>query len=120
MSHPIDSIGPTDGEPDRESSAGEFSAWGMRRRLPSELRHKLALTWPGDVSDSTGIPESTLKALRVLGDHPRLYAIGRKLFTTPDDSREWIARHEVEPGHALRPATIPRGTKLARSTVAAE
>jgi hypothetical protein len=119
MSHPIDSIGPTDSEPDRESSLAEFSAWGMRRRLPSELVHKLALRWPEDVSDSTGIPESTLKAQRGLGDHPRLYGIGRKLFTTHDDLREWIARHELEPGQLIRPATIPRGSKRHRAEVSA-
>lgn len=104
----IESLTPADGEPDRQSTAAEFEAWAMRRRLPSELAHKLAWRWPLDVAEATGIPAATLKAMRQDGDHPRLYALGRALFTTRADALEWLQAHELAPGALVRPATAPK------------
>ena len=109
----IESIKPTDGSPDDPDSTGnEWAAWAMRRRLPSELSHKRALRWPLDVEHAFGISALTLKKLRADGDHPRLYAIGRALFTTHEDLGEWLAAHELAQGQMVRVATIPRGSKL--------
>ena len=113
----IDSNGPEDGPPDNPHS--EWAAWALRRRLPSELVHKVALRWPADVTDLTGIPEPTLKAQRTAGDHPRLYAIGRALFTTKRDVEAWLQQHALEHGQLVRPATGPRGTRRARREVPA-
>jgi hypothetical protein len=108
----IESLTPEDGPVDRESTAQEWTAWAMRRRLPSELIHKAALRWPSEVSEVILIPEDTLKRGRAEGDHPRLYGIGRALFTTLPDLLAWIEAHELMPGQMLRIATVPRGTKL--------
>lgn len=113
----IDTNGPTDGPPDNPQ--GEFAAWALRRRLPSELAHKVALRWPHDVSEATSIPESTLQAQRARGDHPRLYAIGRALFTTRRDVEAWLQVHALEAGATVRPATIPRGSRRPRRTAEA-
>lgn len=86
-----------------------FNQHNLRRTLPSEILCKPALEFPEDVSAVTGIPAPTLRKLRTEGDHPKLYAVGRKLFTTADDLAEWILRHEVEPGFVARPAT--RGSR---------
>lgn len=107
----VDSVTPFEGVPDRESTAGEWAAWAIRKRLPSELVHKVALRWPGDASEVTGIAEATLKAQRSAGDHPRLYAIGRALFTTHRDLEAWVEDHALAHGQGVRPATVPRGTK---------
>ena len=115
----VESVTPQEGVPDRESTTAEWSAWAIRRRLPSELVHKVALRWPADVTEITGIPEATLKALRTAGDHPRLYAIGRALFTTRRDAEAWIADHALDHGQRVRPATIPRGTKRPTRTAEA-
>ncbi|HMM83910.1 hypothetical protein [Azohydromonas sp.] len=115
----VESITALEGEPERDSTAGEWAAWAIRRRLPSELAHKVALRWPADVTDLTGIPEQTLKAHRAAGDHPRLYAIGRALFTTRRDVEAWLQQHALEHGQLVRPATVPRGTRRARREVAA-
>ena len=69
-----------------------------------ELMQRPALRWPAHVARVTDLPENTLRKLRAEGDHPRLYAIGRALFTTPDDLREWIMRHELDAGVRLRTA----------------
>ncbi len=95
-----------------ESTAQERTAWAQRRRMPSELVHKTALRWPGEVSAMIDITEVTLKRLRAAGDHPRLYAIGRALFTTHGDLLTWLEAHELPAGQTLRPAVILRGTKL--------
>lgn len=108
----VESVTPFEGAPDRESTAGEWAAWAIRKRLPSELAHKVALRWPADASELTGIPEATLKAQRSGGDHPRLYAIGRALFTTRRDLEAWLEAHALAHGQGVRPATIPRGTRL--------
>lgn len=107
----VESVTPFEGAPDRESTAGEWAAWAIRKRLPSELVHKVALRWPGDACEVTGIPDATLKALRSAGDHPRMYAIGRALFTTRRDLEAWLEDHALAHGQCVRPATIPRGTK---------
>ena len=111
----IDSTTPGDGSPEApDNDDGKISAWSlmaMRKRLPSELSHKAALRWPDDVNVITGIPSQTLKELRANGDTPRLYAIGRALFTTHADLRDWFVAHELAPGQKLRAATIPKGTK---------
>ena len=109
----VESVTALEGEPDRDSTAAEWAAWAIRRRLPSELAHKVAWRWPADVSEATGIPEPTLKAQRAAGDHPRLYAIGRALFTTRRDVEDWMQQHALEHGATVRPATIPRGSKRA-------
>jgi hypothetical protein len=109
----IESLTPEDGEVDRRSTAQEWTAWAMRGRLPSELTHKAALRFPQDASVLAGLPEDTLRKLRAGGDHPRLYAIGRALFTTKADLQAWLEAHELTAGQTIRPATVPRGTKLA-------
>ncbi len=114
----VESVTAQEGTPERDSTAGEFAAWAIRRRLPSELAHKLALRWPRDVSELTEIPEPTLKAQRTAGDHPRLYAIGRALFTTRDDVLAWLQEHTLAPGQVVRPATIPRGSQRKHSEAA--
>ena len=116
MTAAIESLAPAEGPPDPESTGSEWTAWAMRRRLPSEHAHRVALRWPGDVSDLTGIPELTLKKCRAEGDNPRLYAIGRALFTTRADLLAWFEAHELQPGQVLRHATIPRGTTNPRGT----
>ena len=63
------------------------------------------LRWPDGVSAVTGIPAPTLKRRRTAGDHPRLFAVGRALFTTRSDTREWILSHEVPAGFRTRPPT---------------
>lgn len=85
-----------------------FYQHNLRRTLPSELLSKPALDFPDDVSAVIGIAAPTLRKLRSAGDHPKLYAVGRKLFTTAEDLAEWIMRHEVEPGFVARPATRGR------------
>lgn len=115
----IESLTPANGPVDRASTAQEWTAWAMRKRLPSELIHKVALRWPVDVEEVTGIPDSTLKKQRMLGDHPRLYAIGRALFTTRNDLLAWFEAHELQPGQVVRAATIPRGTRRVKAEVGA-
>ncbi|MEP7303019.1 MAG: hypothetical protein ABI699_16015, partial [Caldimonas sp.] len=78
----IETNEPDEGAPDPDASMGEWTAWNMRRRLPSEHVHRPALRWPQAVEDLTNIPVPTLKKLRAQGDHPRLFAIGRAMFTT--------------------------------------
>lgn len=107
----IESLTAREGAPDSESTDAEWTAWALRRRLPSELVHKVVLRWPSDVKEVTDISVDTLKKQRVAGDHPRLYAIGRALFTTRDDLLAWFEAHELAPGQVVRPATIPRGSK---------
>ncbi|MEP7301434.1 MAG: hypothetical protein ABI699_07885, partial [Caldimonas sp.] len=46
------------------------------------------------------------------GDHPRLFAIGRAMFTTHEALIAWFEAHELAPGQLMRPATIARGSKL--------
>jgi len=104
----IESLTPTEGEPDPENTGSEWTAWAMRKRLPSELAHRVGLRWPGDVAEMVGIPEATLRKLRSEGDHPRLFALGRAMFTTRDDMVAWLEAHELQPGQTVRPATIPR------------
>lgn len=117
MSSLIESVTAGEGQPDDECTAGEWAAWAIRRRLPSELAHKPALRWPGEVSDLVGIPDSTLKALRAAGDHPRLLAIGRALFTRPADLADWLDAHALPAGALVRPATVKRGSeKTGRET----
>jgi hypothetical protein len=108
----VESLSPEDGPVDRESTGVELTAWALRRRLPSELRHKVALRWPGEVSELILIPEDTLKTLRERGDAPRLFGFGRALFTTMPDLLAWVEAHEIAPGQLLRTAVIPRGAKL--------
>ncbi|MEO8564107.1 MAG: hypothetical protein ABI601_18645 [bacterium] len=96
---------------DAEKIGSELYYWLKRKSLPSELASKLTLRWPHDVDDILGIPSATLKALRSEGDHPRLFAIGRALFTTRDDLLAWIEAHELAPGALVRPATTPKGAK---------
>ena len=113
----IESLKPNEGSPDEPDSTGnEWAAWAMRKRLPSELSQKMALRWPGDVAYVLGISEPTLKALRAQGDHPRLFGLGRALFTRHEDLREWLEAHELAPGQLVRPATIPRGAKRPATT----
>ena len=107
----VESLGPFEGPPGRAPSFSEWTAWDIRKLLPSELVHKVALRWPGDVGELIGMPDATLKKLRAEGDHPRLYGIGRALFTTRNDLHEWLAEHELQPGQLVRPATVQRGTK---------
>lgn len=110
----IESLGPTEGSPDGSPyTDNQWTAWAIRKRLPSELRHKVCLRWPGEVEELTGINDAVLKQHRSNGDHPRLYAIGRTLVTTVTDVEDWIKRHSLAPGELVRPATIARGTKLA-------
>lgn len=113
----IESNSAQDGPPDKPQ--GEWAAWALRRRLPSELAYKVAWRWPLDVSEATGIPEQTLKAQRAAGDHPRLYAIGRALFTTKRDVEAWLQQHALERGQLVRPATVPRGSRRNRTVEAA-
>ena len=108
----IETMGPDEGSPETHATLGEWSAWNLRRRLPSEHAHRVTLRWPSDVTDLTGVAEGTLKKLRAEGDHPRLYAIGRALFTTRDDLLAWFEAHELQTGQVLRKATVPRGSKL--------
>ena len=117
----IESVKAHDGSPDdKDSSYNEWSAWAMRRRLPSELAHKTILRYPGDVSDITGLSTQTLKAMRSEGDCPRLYGLGRVLVTTPTDVADWVLQHALQPGQLLRPATIPKGTRRPVKKVAAQ
>lgn len=95
-----------------EATAAEWAAWAVRRSLPSELVHKVALRWPADAAEMTGIPESTLRAMRSAGDYPRLFAIGRALFTTSQALAEWLEAHALAHGQCVRPPTVPRGTRL--------
>jgi hypothetical protein len=107
----IESVTPQEGPPNPEATAGEWAAWAIRKSLPSELAHKVALRWPADVEAMTGVPSATLKAQRTAGDHPRLYAIGRALFTTRPDLSAWLEAHALDHGQTVRPATIPRGSR---------
>jgi len=108
----IESLKPGEGSPDAPDSTGnEWSAWSMRRRLPSELAHKAALRWPGDVAAMVGIADPTLKRMRADGDHPRLYALGKALFTTHTDLSEWLLSHELAAGQLVRAPTIQRGAR---------
>jgi hypothetical protein len=120
----LESLKAGEGSPDQtppdESSGNEWAAWAMRKRLPSELAQKTALRWPHDVSYVLGIPEQTLKALRAEGDHPRMYGLGRAMFTTNADLQEWVLAHELAPGQKLRPATILKGTKRPVKKVAGQ
>jgi hypothetical protein len=111
--HPaaVESVTAADGNPEAGATAAEWAAWAIRKMLPSELAHKPALRWPGDVGELFGIPDATLKALRTAGDHPRLYAIGRALYTTRRDADEWLQAHALAPGQGVRPPTIPRGAR---------
>jgi len=84
------------------------------RMLPSEHAHRPALRWPADVSDLTGIPEPTLKKMRSDGDSPRMCALGRALFVTHTALRVWIEAHELAAGERVRPATVPKGSKITR------
>ena len=77
-----------------------------------DLMQRPALRWPPDVSRVTGLAEPTLRKLRADGDHPRLYGIGRALFTTPADLREWILQHELSPGARMRAAGPGRPAKV--------
>jgi hypothetical protein len=107
----VESVDAMEGAPQRDATHGEWAAWAIRKRLPSELVHKVALRWPADIAELTGIPDATLKAQRAAGDHPRLYAIGRALFTTRRDLEAWFEDHALEHGQTVRPATVPRGTR---------
>jgi hypothetical protein len=111
MSAAAELLAPDVGTDDAESTVQEPTPWELRRRLPSELVHKAMLRWPGDVFDLTGIPPLTLKALRADRDHPRMYAIGKRLYTTHADLRAWFESHALSSGQTIRPATVPRGTK---------
>lgn len=106
---PIESLDADDGEP--QVGSREHGAWNLRKQIPSELVHKPALCWPKDAAEALSIAEPTLKKMRAAGDHPRLYALGRSLFTTLPDLRDWVKGHEVEPGHLSRPATFQRGAR---------
>lgn len=77
-----------------------------------DLMQRPALRWPPDVARVTGLAEPTLRKLRADGDHPRLYGIGRALFTTPDDLREWIMQHELSPGARVRAPGPGRPAKI--------
>ena len=101
----------TPGSPRTCSAICAATAWSLRKRLPSELIHKTVLRWPADVATITGLAEGTLKKLRSEGDTPRMYALGRALYTTHVDLHEWIAAHELAAGQKLRPPTVARGTK---------
>jgi len=109
----IESLEAGDGTP--QAGAQEYGAFNLRKLLPSELMQRPALRWPAHVEHVTGLPTPTLRKLRADGDHPRLYAIGRALFTTPDDLREWIMRHELDTGARLRPAGPGRPRSERRS-----
>ncbi len=79
----------------------------------ADISLKPFLRWPGDVSAALDdLPEPTLKRFRIEGDHPRLFALGRAMYTTPSHLLEWLEKHELAPGQKMRPATIPKGTKL--------
>jgi hypothetical protein len=77
-----------------------------------------ALRWPADVATLTDQSVPKLERLRAEGDHPKLYAIGRALFTTLEDVRDWILAHEVAPGFKASAGGPGRGRK-ARSEAAA-
>ena len=64
--------------------------------------------WPEGAAAILEIPAPTLKWRRESGDHPKLYAVGRHIFTTRSALREWVADHEVAPGFRARP---PRTSK---------
>lgn len=85
----------------------------LSRREPSisELAAKPALRWPKDAAIVTGLPERTLDAHRRAGDSPRLYSVGRALFTTIADIAEWIAQHEVESAFRVRPGVRRKGDR---------
>lgn len=89
----------------------EIGAWALRKRLPSEAAHKPVIRWPDQAAELLDIPAPTLSKLRQAGDHPKFYALGRALFTTADDLRDWVVQHEVAPGFAVRPATRRRVAK---------
>jgi hypothetical protein len=59
--------------------------------------------WPDEAGAYLGIPGPTLAKKRQDGDAPRLYAVGRALFTTRQDLIEWVRSHEVAPGFRARP-----------------
>jgi hypothetical protein len=59
--------------------------------------------WPDEAGAYLDIPGPTLAKKRQDGDAPRLYAIGRALFTTRRDLIEWVQSHEVAPGFRARP-----------------
>lgn len=59
--------------------------------------------WPDEAGAYLGIPGPTLDKKRLDGDAPRMYAIGRALFTTRRDLNEWVQSHEVAPGFRARP-----------------
>ena len=98
----IDSMDADEGAP--KAGEREYGAFNLRKLLPSELMHRPALRFPQHVAHVTGLAEPTLRKLRSDGDHPRLYGIGRALFTTPSDLREWILQHELSPGDRIRAA----------------
>src|SRR5678816_2410330 len=103
MMLPIESLRPDEGAP--KVGSEEYGAWNLRRALPTELSQRPAVRWPAHAAALLDIPEPTLKKLREGGDHPRLYALGRALYTTIEDLRTWILGHEVAPAFRARPAT---------------
>ena len=64
-----------------------------------------------------GLPAASLKKMRSDGNHPRLFAIGRALFTTAEALLEWVHAHELAPGEKIRPAMIALGSKLPSDAV---
>jgi hypothetical protein len=58
--------------------------------------------WPEGAAAILEIPAPTLTKRRADGDAPRLFAIGRHLFTTREALHEWVLEHEVAPGFRAR------------------
>ncbi|MFO1196590.1 MAG: hypothetical protein U1E86_06405 [Burkholderiaceae bacterium] len=87
-------------------------------RLPAlsvvEIMAKPAIRWPVESAVVTGIPAGTQRALRARGDHPRLFGVGRSLYTTPEALREWILLHELDSGARLRVAGPGRPRRTLR------
>jgi predicted DNA-binding transcriptional regulator AlpA len=48
----------------------------------------------GDAAQLLGIPLATLFQLRLRGEGPRMFRLGRRLFISQTALREWLARME--------------------------
>ena len=50
----------------------------------------------GDAAEFLGLPVSTIFQLRLRGEGPRMFRLGRRLYISQQAMREWLARMEKE------------------------
>jgi hypothetical protein len=74
----------------------------MTTSVPFPPHEDDPVRWPEGAAAILEMPPPTLKARREAGDHPRLFAIGRAIFTTRSALREWVAEHEVAKDFRVR------------------